>query len=108
MSSLSGNKNAHHERPFRGMKKKFPRPSVILLPLPLKNPAKLLSRLGFLGAIGWAIMVPTLVALALGLWIDTMFPGPLSWGSVMLPLGLFLGCMNAGYWFSQDFTPKDQ
>jgi ATP synthase protein I len=63
--------------------------------------------LGLLGSMGWAVMVPTLLALALGLWVDTMFPGHLAWVSLMLPVGLCLGCLNAAYWFLQACTPKD-
>jgi ATP synthase protein I len=66
-----------------------------------------IGRLGLFGSIGWAIIVPTLLGMSVGLWVDTLYPGDFAWTSLLLPLGLFLGCVNAGYWFQQDFTPKD-
>lgn len=69
--------------------------------------ASWMARIGLLSNIGWAIIAPALLGLSLGLWIDTMYPSHFSWISLLLPIGLFLGCVAAGYWFRQDFTPKD-
>jgi predicted F0F1-ATPase subunit len=107
MSLLSGNSNSHHERRLRQIPTEPFRFTFTPIHPRLNLPVSWLSVLGLLGSIGWAVMVPTLLGLASGLWIDTMFPGYLNWVSLMLPLGLFLGCLNAGYWFLQDSTPKD-
>lgn len=54
--------------------------------------------LGLLGLIGWSIVVPTLLGLALGLWIDGRFPSQFSWTLMLMVAGLGLGCLNAWKW----------
>lgn len=74
----------------------------------LTRGASWMARLGLCGMIGWAILVPALLGLSVGLWLDAMYPNGFSWASFLLPTGLFLGCLAAAYWFRQDFTaPKD-
>ncbi len=58
--------------------------------------------LGMFGLVGWAVSVPTLIGLALGLWIDTKWPGPISWTLIGLFTGVVLGCLNAWYWVSRE------
>ena len=58
--------------------------------------------LGLFGMVGWSVMVPTLIGLALGLWIDRRFPSPYSWSLMLLVLGVALGCLNAWYWVQQE------
>jgi ATP synthase protein I len=53
-----------------------------------------------LGVIGWSVAIPTLIGLALGIWIDTNWPGPFSWTLMLLLGGLALGCLSAWYWLS--------
>lgn len=50
------------------------------------------------GAIGWSVAVPTLGCVALGLWLDRRFRGPLPWTLLLLVAGIGLGCLNAWYW----------
>lgn len=57
--------------------------------------------MGMFGMVGWSVAVPTLVGLALGLWIDRRWPGPFSWALMLLAAGLMLGCLNAWYWVQQ-------
>ena len=54
--------------------------------------------LGLLGLIGWSIVVPTLLGLALGLWQDGRFPSQFSWTLMLMVAGLGLGCLNAWKW----------
>jgi ATP synthase protein I len=54
--------------------------------------------LGMFGIVGWSIVVPTLIGIALGLWIDKTWPSRFSWTLMMLILGVSLGCLNAWYW----------
>ena len=35
--------------------------------------------LGLMGIVGWAVVVPTLLGAALGLWLDSHYPGGRSW-----------------------------
>jgi ATP synthase protein I len=54
--------------------------------------------LGLLGLVGWSIVLPTLLGLALGLWIDGRFPSQFSWTLMLMVAGLGLGCLNAWKW----------
>ena len=58
--------------------------------------------LGMFGLVGWAVSVPTLIGLALGLWIDAKWHGPISWTLIGLFSGIILGCLNAWYWVSKE------
>jgi ATP synthase protein I len=58
--------------------------------------------LGMFGMVGWSVAAPTLLLLALGVWIDRRWPGPYSWTLMLLLLGIGLGCLNAWYWVSRE------
>ena len=60
--------------------------------------------LGMMGVIGWSVAVPTLIGVAIGVWIDTRYPGPISWTLILLSAGLILGCANAWYWVRKEQT----
>ncbi len=54
--------------------------------------------LGMLGLIGWSVAVPTLLGVALGLWLDDATDVGFSWTLSMLVVGLAVGVLNAWYW----------
>lgn len=54
--------------------------------------------LGMFGIVGWAVAIPTLVGVAIGLWIDRTWPSQYSWALMLLIAGVLVGCMNAAYW----------
>jgi ATP synthase protein I len=54
--------------------------------------------LGMSGLIGWSVMVPALIGIALGIWIDKHHSTAVSWTLTLFLLGLVLGCFNAWYW----------
>jgi ATP synthase protein I len=58
--------------------------------------------LGMFGLVGWAIAIPTLAGIALGVWIDTTWPSRVSWTLTLLFVGVVLGCLNAWYWVKQE------
>lgn len=58
--------------------------------------------LGMFGLIGWAVAVPTLAGIALGVWIDARAPGQISWTLTFLFIGAALGCLNAWYWVQRE------
>lgn len=58
--------------------------------------------LGLFGLVGWSIAVPTLLGVALGVWIDSRWPGRVSWTLTLLFLGVVVGCLNAWYWVKQE------
>lgn len=54
--------------------------------------------LGMFGLVGWAVAIPTVLGVLLGLWLDGRFPGRISWTLTFLFLGVVLGCVNAWFW----------
>ncbi len=58
--------------------------------------------LGMMGTIGWSVAIPTLMGIALGIWLDTRYPGPISWTLTFLSVGLAVGCANAWYWVRKE------
>lgn len=54
--------------------------------------------LGMLGLIGWSVAIPTLLGVALGVWLDRVAPAGFSWVLSMLVVGLAVGLFNAWYW----------
>ena len=58
--------------------------------------------LGMFGVVGWSVAIPTLIGIALGIWIDTTWPSRFSWTLMLLMGGVILGSFNAWYWISQE------
>ena len=58
--------------------------------------------LGMFGLVGWAVAVPTLLGIMLGLWLDSHLPTPFSWTLTLLFIGVALGCINAWYWVRRE------
>ena len=58
--------------------------------------------LGMFGLVGWAVAVPTLLGIVLGVWLDRQFPGKPSWTLTLLFIGVILGCINAWYWVRRE------
>ncbi len=53
---------------------------------------------GMFGLVGWAVAVPTLAGVALGIWLDGRFSGGPSWTITCLVGGVLVGCLNAWWW----------
>lgn len=58
--------------------------------------------LGMFGLVGWSVAIPTLLGIALGVWLDERYPGRVSWTLTFLIIGVALGCLNAWYWIKQE------
>jgi ATP synthase protein I len=58
--------------------------------------------LGMFGLVGWSVAIPTLIGIALGVWLDHRWPGRVSWTLTFLIIGVALGCLNAWYWVKQE------
>ena len=58
--------------------------------------------LGLFGVIGWSVMIPTLIGIAVGIWADRKWPGQISWTLTFLFAGIILGCLNAWYWVEKE------
>ncbi|RZB32044.1 MAG: ATP synthase protein I [Desulfobacteraceae bacterium Eth-SRB1] len=54
--------------------------------------------LGMFGVIGWSVVIPTLLGIGLGIWIDIKWPSRYSWTLMLLIIGVILGCLNAWLW----------
>lgn len=57
--------------------------------------------LGMFGLVGWSVALPTLLGLALGLWLDRLWPVRFSWTLTLLVIGVLLGCLNAWHWINR-------
>jgi len=55
----------------------------------------ILSSIAILGVVGWSVTVPTLLGVALGVWLDRRWPERFSWTLTLLVGGLLFGCVNA-------------
>ena len=58
--------------------------------------------LGMMGMIGWSVAIPTLIGVAMGVWLDIKYPGHISWTLTLLSIGLAVGCANAWYWVKKE------
>jgi ATP synthase protein I len=63
--------------------------------------------LGMFGLVGWAVAIPTVLGIALGLWLDGRFPGKVSWTVTLLFIGVVLGCLNAWFWVRRESRHED-
>ena len=57
---------------------------------------------GMFGLVGWSVVLPTLIGVALGMWIDAKWPSQYSWTLMMLFAGVVAGCVNAWYWVKRE------
>lgn len=57
---------------------------------------------GAFGVIGWSVALPTLIGVALGVWLDRRHPGRHSWTLALLIAGLVIGCWIAWNWVAKE------
>ena len=60
------------------------------------------------GLIGWSVTVPTLIGVALGLWVDKHYPSTFSWTLMLLLIGLIIGCINAWHWVDLEYKEMQE
>jgi ATP synthase protein I len=58
--------------------------------------------LGMFGLVGWSVAIPTLLGIALGVYLDAHHPAGFSWTLTLLGVGVAIGCLNAWYWVVQE------
>lgn len=51
-----------------------------------------------IGVLGWLIVIPTLLGLALGRWLDGLLDTQLMFSGALLLAGLALGCWSGWRW----------
>jgi ATP synthase protein I len=64
--------------------------------------------LGTFGLVGWAVSIPTIAGLALGLWLDHRVEASSdrSWTLTFLVAGVCIGCVHAWYWIQREMHPR--
>ena len=62
----------------------------------------MLFGMGMFGLVGWSVAIPTVLMVALGIWIDTHYPSPYSWTLMLLVVGIAMGCLNAWFWVREE------
>jgi ATP synthase protein I len=62
--------------------------------------------LGMFGLVGYAVAIPTIIGVAIGLWLDRTLEDEASWTLTFLLIGVLLGCLNAWYWVKQESRHK--
>jgi ATP synthase protein I len=65
-----------------------------------RKPGGVWFGLGMIGLVGWSVALPILFCIALGIWIDSHWPGTFSWTLCCLIIGVVIGCINAWRWIS--------
>jgi len=65
-----------------------------------RHPPTVWSGLGVFGMVGWLITVPTLIGIAVALWVNSIYPG--TWTLGFFFLGLAIGCINAWLWVERE------
>ncbi len=63
--------------------------------------------LGMFGVVGWSIAVPTLIGIAIGLWIDRTWESRFSYTVMCLAAGVMTGCALAWYWIVREGELED-
>lgn len=60
--------------------------------------------LGMMGVVGWSVAIPTVLGIAVGVWLDarTEAGGDISWTLTGLVVGVFMGCLNAWFWINRE------
>ena len=59
-------------------------------------------RLAQIGVLGWIIVVPMLIGVFAGRWLDQKFNSGLFCTAPLLMLGLALGCFSAWKWMQSE------
>lgn len=57
-------------------------------------------RLAQIGVLGWIFVVPTLVGLFFGRWLDAHFSTGIFWSAPCMLLGIFIGAWTAWNWMN--------
>lgn len=62
--------------------------------------------LGMFGLVGWSVAIPTVIFLAIGIWLDTQTQQDMSFTLMFLVLGVAIGCLNAWFWVKRESERK--
>ncbi|HZK10663.1 MAG TPA: AtpZ/AtpI family protein [Clostridia bacterium] len=73
-----------------------------------KEGKEIMFGLGFFGIVGWSITVPTLLAIALGVYLDKRFSSNFSWTLTLIFVGVILGSFNAWRWLNDNSQDREK
>ena len=73
-----------------------------------KDERSLWFGLGMFGLVGWSVAIPTLIGVAVGLWLDLTFPGRPLWTLMLLVAGVIIGSLNAWYWIKKELDKNNE
>jgi len=60
------------------------------------------SYLGLSGVVGWSVVVPMILGVLLGVWLDRKYGSGSKWTLGLLLFGLTVGCLNAWRMISRE------
>lgn len=63
--------------------------------------SQIMFGLGLFGIVGWSITIPTVLGVALGVFLDKKFTQSFSWTITLLFAGIILGSFNAWRWIKE-------
>lgn len=63
--------------------------------------SEIMFGLGLFGIVGWSIAIPTVMGIALGVFLDKKFTQSFSWTITLLFAGVILGSFNAWRWIEE-------
>ena len=63
--------------------------------------SEIMFGLGLFGIVGWSIAIPTVMSIALGVFLDKKFTQSFSWTITLLFAGVILGSFNAWRWIEE-------
>jgi ATP synthase protein I len=66
-----------------------------------KEGKEIMFGMGVFGIVGWSIAVPTLLGIALGLFLDERYSSEFSWTLTLIFVGVIAGCLNAWHWIKE-------
>ena len=61
---------------------------------------------GLIGAVGWGIVLPIVLGVLLGFWIDRKLGGGSMWTLILLLVGVAIGCVNGWRTITEEHQEK--
>lgn len=67
-----------------------------------KEGSEVMFGLGLFGIVGWSIAIPTVIGIAIGVFLDKKYTQSFSWTITFLFAGVILGSFNAWHWIKEN------
>lgn len=73
-----------------------------------KGPVNIWQGFQFFGIVGWTVVIPALLAVMVGVWLDLRCAkGSYGWTLMLLLSGIGLGCVLALMWLGKEISKKN-